>query len=66
MDAPDTIARHSTQPRLTDEQLLLIAIALVKASEEDGPNFVYEVGAVFQALKQNEASRTPRRPSADS
>ena len=63
MDAPDTIARHSTQPRLTDEQLLLIAIALVEASEEDGPNFVYEVAAVFQALKQNEESRTRTHPT---
>jgi len=61
MDAPDMIARHSTRKRLTDEQLLLIAIALVKASEEDGPNFVYEVAAVFHALKQDEDSRTRER-----
>ncbi|TMG08299.1 MAG: hypothetical protein E6I02_03610 [Chloroflexi bacterium] len=61
MDAPDTIARHSTRKRLTDEQILLIAIALVKASEEDGPNFVYEVAAVFHALKQDEDSRTRER-----
>ena len=58
MDAPETIARRK---RSSDEQLLLIAIALVKAAETDGPNFVYEVAAVFHALKQNEESRTPKR-----
>jgi len=62
MDAPETIARRK---RSSDEQLLLIAIALVKAAETDGPNFVYEVAAVFQALKQNEASPTPERPASD-
>jgi hypothetical protein len=61
MDVPETIARRK---RSSDEQLLLIAIALVKAAETDGPNFVYEVAAVFQALKQNEASRTPKRPAS--
>ena len=60
MDAPETIARRK---RSSDEQLLLIAIALVKAAETDGPNFVYEVAAVFQALKQNEESRTRTHPT---
>ena len=60
MDAPETIARRK---RSSDEQLLLIAIALVKAAETDGPNFVYEVAAVFQALKQNEESRTRKHPT---
>jgi len=54
--------RQAETKRPTDEQLLLIAIALVKASEEDGPNFVDEVAAVFHALKQNEESRTGWRP----
>ena len=61
MDVPETIARRK---RSSDEQLLMIAIALVKAAETDGPNFVYEVAAVFQALKQNEESRTPKRPTS--
>ena len=60
MDAPETIARRK---RSSDEQLLLIAIALVKAAETDGPNFVHEVAAVFQALKQNEESRSRKHPS---
>ncbi len=55
--------RQAETKRLTDEQLLLIAIALVKAAETDGPNFVYEVAAVFHALKQNEESRTRKHPS---
>ena len=57
--------RETRPKRLTDEQLLLIAIALVKASEEDGPDFVCEVAAVFQALRQNEDSRAPKRPASD-
>ncbi len=55
--------RPAQPKRLSDEQLLLIAVALVKASDEDGPNFVSEVAAVFQALKQNEESRTSKRPA---
>ncbi len=51
--------RQTEDKRATDEQLLLIAIALVKAAQEDGPNFAYEVAAVFEALKQYE--ETPRR-----
>ena len=57
--------REAETKRLTNEQLLLIAIALVKASDQDGPNFVYEVAAVFQALKQNEDFRTGRRPASN-
>ena len=55
--------RPAQPKRLSDEQLLLIAVALVKASDEDGPNFVSEVAAVFQALKQNEESRTRKHPT---
>ena len=57
--------RQTEEKRVTDEQLLLIAIALVKASDEDGPNFVYEVAAVFHALKQNEDFRTGKRPASN-
>ena len=35
--------RQTEEKRVTDEQLLLIAIALVKASDEGGPNFVYVI-----------------------
>src|SRR6266542_1930183 len=57
--------RQTEDKRATDEQLLLIAIALVNAAQEDGPNFAYEVAAVFEALKQYE--ETPRgRPSSSS
>ena len=57
--------RQTEEKRVSDEQLLLIAIALVKASDQDGPNFVYEVAAVFHALKQNEDSRTHKHPPSN-
>jgi len=57
--------REAETKRLTNEQLLLIAIALVKASDQDGPNFVYEVAAVFHALKQNEDSRSHKHPPSN-
>jgi len=57
--------REAETKRLTNEQLLLIAIALVKASDQDGPNFVYEVAAVFHALRQNEDSRTQKHPPSN-
>ena len=42
--------------RLTEDDLLLAAISIVKASQEDGADFVPNVATVFEALlRQHEA-----------
>jgi len=50
---------HEAQlKRLTEDDLLLAAISIVKATGEDGSDFVPSVAAVFEALlRQHEAER---------
>jgi hypothetical protein len=47
--------------RLTDDELLLAAISIVKAAQEDGADFVPNVATVFEALlRQHEAESRER------
>jgi hypothetical protein len=47
--------------RLTEDDLLLAAISIVKAAREDGAEFVPNVAAVFEVLlRQREAERRDR------
>jgi hypothetical protein len=47
--------------RLTEDDLLVAAISIVKAAQEDGAEFVPNVVAVFEALRQqHEAERRNR------
>ena len=47
--------------RLTDDELLLAAISIVKAAQEDGADFVPNVATVFEALlRQHEAEGRKR------
>ena len=48
--------RDVQQRRLTDDDLLLAAISIVKAAQEDGDDFVPNVATAFEALlRQHEA-----------
>ena len=47
--------------RLTDDELLLAAISIVKAAQKDGADFVPNVATVFEALvRQHEAESRKR------
>ena len=47
--------------RLTNDELLLAAISIVKAAQEDGADFVPNVATVFEALvRQHEAESRKR------
>jgi hypothetical protein len=49
---------------LSDDDLLLLAVALVKASGDDDQRFVAQVAMVFEALKELKPSaRSRRRPT---
>ena len=49
---------------LSDDDLLLLAVALVKASGDDDQRFVAAVAVVFEALKKLKPSaRSRRRPT---
>jgi len=51
---------------LSDDDLLLLAVALVKASEDgDDERFVAHVAMVFEALKQLKPSAMSRRRPMD-
>jgi len=50
--------REVQRRRLTEDDLLLAAISIVKAAQEDGAEFVPNVATVFEALlQQHEAER---------
>jgi len=50
----------------SDDDLLLLAVALVKASGDDDQRFVAAVAVVFEALKQLKLSATSRRRKVES
>jgi hypothetical protein len=53
LPAAGTHARPSTALRLTRDDLLHLAIRLVREGQGDGPDFVGEVATVFEALKRD-------------
>ena len=53
--------REAQLGRLTEEDLLLAAISIVKAAQEDGAEFVPNVAEVFEALlRQYQAANRNR------
>ncbi len=47
--------------RLTEDDLLLAAISIVKAAQEDGADFVPNVAAVFESLFREQEAASRRR-----
>jgi hypothetical protein len=53
--------RRVPRKRLTEDDLLLAAISIVKAAEQDGADFVPNVAAVYEELlRQHDAGRRGR------
>jgi len=47
--------------RLTEDDLLLAAISIVKAAQEDGADFVPNVATVFEALLRQQKAESLKR-----
>ena len=53
--------RETQLKRLTEDDLLLAAISIVKAAKEDGAEFVPNVATVFEALLQQHQAANRKR-----
>jgi len=53
--------REVQRRRLTDDQILLAAISIVKAAQEDGADFVPNVATVFEVLLRHHDAES-RKP----